>query len=523
MSNGANLVAQNKWKFKVLPYRHQEEDTAKIQDVPFYGLFWEMRLGKTKCVIDSACLLYDSGKIDTVVVITPAAVRGVWIDEDPELGEIKKHSWVPSLVLEYHNPEKVIWADPGQNRLNFLVTNYEFIRMESHRTKLKEMLARRKFLMVLDESSFIKNHKAEQTKACFELGALASRRIILNGTPVGNSPLDLWSQVHFLSTTILPFPNFYSFRFNFCDMRMKPFPKILRYKRLDYLQALLAPHVVRREQKDCLDLPEKIKTHFEVKLSPATWKMYKQMRDECVVWMDENPSMASQAGVKVMRLSQITSGFLGGFLDDEDEPEEGKPLNQPKAREVSWEKLDWLRTFVLARLEENPERKIIVWCRFRPEIERVAANLHNFCVKCGSNLETHAPDPAHPFTPLPTYRLYGQKKAERDEARERFSKLDNREPALLAAQPQAGGFGLNLIAADVVVYLSHDYSLTRRLQSEERAHGPGQLKNVLYVDVLATGPDGQKTIDHTVVKALRQMDDLANWTTAAWKKALEEE
>jgi SNF2 family DNA or RNA helicase len=61
------------------------------------------------------------------------------------------------------------------------------------------------------------------------------------------------------------------------------------------------------------------------------------------------------------------------------------------------------------------------------------------------------------------------------------------------------------------------------LQSEDRVHRPGQTRNVLVLDMLATGPAGQKTIDHRVVKRLREKNDLANWTVQAWKRELLEE
>lgn len=80
--------------------------------------------------------------------------------------------------------------------------------------------------------------------------------------------------------------------------------------------------------------------------------------------------------------------------------------------------------------------------------------------------------------------------------------------------------GLNLTAAHTVVYLSNDYSLKTRLQSEDRVHRPGQRNVVSYFDVIAVGPNGQRTIDAAIVKALRDKNDLASWTTGAWVAAL---
>jgi SNF2 family DNA or RNA helicase len=481
-----------RWKIK--PYAHQVEGVKLLLEHESFGLFDEMGVGKSAQVINAACLLRERLLVDVVQIISPAAVRSVWIN--PEFGEIKKHSWLPSRVFEFHHKIKIIWQDRDP-RLEFMVTNYEYLRSEDHLEALKTILHGRKVMVVLDEASFIKNRQAIQTKACLNLGRLAARRVILNGTPIGNNPLDLWSQANFLSPRILPYKNFFSFRHAFATMGGFHGKQIVSWQNLDKLQDLMAPHVIRREKKDCLDLPEKIKTQVEVPLSEATWKIYKAMKDEAVVWMEENPSMAAQAGVRVMRLQQICSGFLGGFIPDEDKLDEG-----PEAREIGREKLDFLINWVKERLEEKPGIKIICWCHFRAEIDRGALEL-------SSLLETH--------------KLYGQGRAERDAAVTRFSDVNNPKPAILFGQVQAGGFGLNLVAADHVVYLSNTFSLMNRLQSEDRVHRPGQKNNVLYVDVLATGPKGQRTVDHAVFKSLGKKEDMASWTVSAWKRVLEED
>jgi len=480
-------------RFRTLPYRHQVVGVRLLVEQSNFGLFDEMGAGKTKQVVDAACLLCEEGRIDTVLVVSPATVRGVWLDPDPELGEIRKHAWVPSRPVEYHGPRgRVIWTDEAP-KLHWIVTNYEFIRGERNRERLAEMLSGRQVMMVLDESSFVKNRRAAQTRACLELGKGMSRRVILSGTPITNNPLDLWSQLHFLDPKILPYRNFYHFRADFAVMGGWQNKQVIRWVNLEKLQGLVAPYVIRRLKKDCLDLPKQVYTQLEVPLTEASWKVYKQMRDEAVVWLGENPSEAAQAGVRVMRLSQLTSGFLGGF------PREDILTPRVKPQEMGREKLDCLVVWVKERLTEKPNLKMIVWCRFRAELERVHRELAKI---------------------MPAYRLYGgQTAAERETAISVFSTVGG-GPALLAAQPQAGGYGLNLVAADTVVYISNDFNLATRLQSEDRVHRPGQTRSVLYLDIIATGPAGQKTVDHEVVKALRRKEDLARWTTNAWREAI---
>jgi hypothetical protein len=87
----------------------------------------------------------------------------------------------------------------------------------------------------------------------------------------------------------------------------------------------------------------------------------------------------------------------------------------------------------------------------------------------------------------------------------------------------AGAFGLNLSATHAVVHLSSGFSHVIRTQSDARAHRPGIKHRIAYFDVVATGPDGQKTIDHAVALALRKKGDLASWSATDWAKAFKEE
>jgi SNF2 family DNA or RNA helicase len=503
---------------KTIPFQHQIEDTARLVKEPAFALFSEMGTGKSKIVIDAACILAKQGKIDTVVVVAPASVRCVWVDF--EIGEIKKHSWVNNHVFEFHNKSKLIWGDrlkPDDTELMWCVTNYEFLRSEKHLADLCVMLLKRNILLVLDESSYIKNRNAAQTKAVAKLRKHCARCVLLNGTPVTNSPLDLWSQMEVLSPKILKdFHNFYNFRSHYCEMRLMrfgaghAFQQAVSYRRLDHLAKKLAPWVLRREKKDCLDLPEKLYTEREVALTAESWKRYQELKKDCLIHLnapsamnpaaDDSYRIEPNAAVRIMRLAQLTSGYLGGITS-----------NDPKKVdfESCWEDLsdEKLRWAVQYLTEESTAKAVIVWCRWRRERERLYEILEGMNEVC----------------PLQIYG--GQKQSERNEAVKWFSESrENYEQRIaLIAQPHAGGFGLNLVAASEAIYLSNDFSLGIRLQSEDRCHRLGQTNRVLYMDVLATGPAGQKTVDHVIVKALREKKDIAAMTCAEWRKELEDE
>jgi SNF2 family DNA or RNA helicase len=71
--------------------------------------------------------------------------------------------------------------------------------------------------------------------------------------------------------------------------------------------------------------------------------------------------------------------------------------------------------------------------------------------------------------------------------------------------PQTGGMGITLTAAQNVIYFSNSFDLAIRMQSEDRAHRIGQKKSVTYIDLIAEG-----TIDEKIVKALRSKMDIAS-------------
>lgn len=548
------------------PYAHQRLGVEKLVEHPHFFITDEMGAGKTKQVIDAAQVLAMADVINHVVVIAPAAVRGVWYD--PELGELAKHLWkdFPAVVVEFHAKLRT-WSwnamEPGgrkiQPKLRWTITNYDFIR---NKARLKEFVkyCDKKTLLVLDESSAVKSWRALQTKACEEIRSYCGRVVLLNGTPIANNPGDLYSQAHIMDPKILNCKTFFHFRSRYGVMGGWQGKVVVNWKDIPDLQARLAPFVLRRLKEHCIDLPLKIDAvPMFVPLDPATWRIYKEMKDEMVASLQGGAiTSAAQAVVKAIRLAQITSGFVGGVelldLTPEGEPKpdwlsddfgpdtlsilhgkeaviredqakqfETNPIFNIPLQEVGREKLDFFLKWLDEQLGVDPNLKLLVWARFRPEVARLFQELTEKS-KLPVNMTPSVWEKNSPYAKLTLGKIWGgQKRAEREDA---IRLLDPRTtpsgPSVVIGTPASGSMGLNLTAAHTVVYLSNDFSLKTRLQSEDRVHRPGQVHNVSYFDVIATGPAGQKTIDHSVVKALRAKEDLADMTTSAWLDVLAE-
>ena len=93
---------------------------------------------------------------------------------------------------------------------------------------------------------------------------------------------------------------------------------------------------------------------------------------------------------------------------------------------------------------------------------------------------------------------------ERQKTIDRFQDPDS-DARFFVGNPQTGGYGITLTAANTVIYYSNGYDLEKRLQSEDRAHRIGQKKSVTYVDLIAP-----KTIDEKIRKALRAKINIAS-------------
>ncbi len=570
------------------PFKHQVEDAELLFRHSYFMVASEMRTGKTKIVVDAMQALYEAKILDTVIVVAPQPVRDVWYDR--ELGQIAMHAWkgLPMSVTEFHSKPRA-WAVGGSpdTRLRWFITNYEWLRDE---TALEALLnwAGPKTAVVFDESSYLRNAKSAQYQACARLRWACGRAYELNGTPLYKNPRDLFAQANLLHPSILECRYISNFEAKYAikepvfrtggevlkDRWNNDVKTIVGWTKegLEDLQRRMAPITVRRLQADCIDMPPKLEpVPIFAPLGTATWKHYASMRDELVVWLDKEVASATTAALKVMRLAQITSGFLGGieampdpgltapmaglleslildevapmtaeqfeelvgvarkglisgtfFLtpehDDDglmaamakelDEEKEERKAIPAITREIGREKLDaliWLLSEKL--LAEDPNGKAVILCRFRPEAERTTEVL------------------ARAFPTAIVKGIWGgQGVAARREALALLRpETAPRGPAFAVAVFGTAAFGLDFQAASTCISLSHDYSPGRHAQAADRIAGPKQQRPMAYYEVVATGPKGQKTIDHKIIATRRAGGDVNTWTAAAWVKALKEE
>lgn len=525
------MIEINEDSFLTKPYPYQYDGVKHILTRPYAAVFDEMGVGKTKQTIDAASILFENGEIDTVVVVCPASVRGVW--DNAETGEIAKHCRSDYAIIRFDKTFNRTSLPETPNTLLWVTVSYSFLRARKDQFFKLFKKSNRKIFVVYDESSYIANFKSQQSRACKELAEFAKRRVILNGTPMGNNIIDYWSQFNILDPEALGHMNYYHFRARYClmggfegkqilnlleeekeclrriqnprhdlDKQQAEFKleKILEIKdKIERLKEKLKPWVIRREKKDVLkDLPPKLPPVFlEAPLTQDGYRVYKEMAEEMVAWANESEySSAVNGAVKLGRLSQITSGFLGGIAqleecEDYALEDSEKNLVSSEPKEVDDSKL---KTF-LEWYADNRHLQVVVWCRFRTEMFRLQRELEAIGVKTGLIIGKQSDT-------IRQSVIHGFQKKEID---------------VVIANPRSGGWGINLTASHTAVYLSLTHSLIAYQQSSDRLHRNGQTMPVSYIFILATTPDGKPTVDHLIVKAVLNKEDMAKWSMDKWR------
>jgi len=463
------------YKFKTEPYAHQLSALEKSWDKKVYAYFMEMGTGKSKVLVDNMAMLYDKGKINGALIIAPKGVYRNWYSQE-----------IPNHLASHIDHKTVLWTaltsktkDKEYQQLfkvdldlHILIMNVEAFSTKKGLEFATRFLNCHNSLVAVDESTTIKTPTAKRTKAILALGKLAKYRRILTGSPVTKSPLDLYTQCGFLDEELLGFGSYYSFRNRYAVMRNANFggrrvQLIAGYQRLDELAKILKPFSDRVLKEDCLDLPEKTYIEREVELTDEQLQTYSTMKAAALASLKGKRATAPHVLTQLMRLHQITCGHLKN--DDE-------TITELKSNRVS----------SLLDLLEEVEGKVIIWANYVYDIKHIVAAI------------------AKKYGEDSIVQYYGAIPSEmRQKYIETFQDPESKA-RFFVGNPQTGGYGITLTAANTVIYYSNGYDLEKRLQSEDRAHRIGQKKAVTYVDLITP-----KTVDEKIRKALRKKINIA--------------
>lgn len=421
--------------------------------------------------------LYLQHRITRVLVVAPSSVCSVWPHDLAAfaafpcevrvlLGEKKQRLEALRSLTTY--PDTA-------NRLLIAVINYE----ATHREGIFEALdGYAADLIVCDESQRIKNPRAAQSRAVQMLGDRAAFRLILSGTPVQNSVIDLYSQYRFLDPGVFG-ANFYAFRNRYCQMGGYGGHEVVGFQHMDELVRKEHSIALRVTKAECLDLPRQTFVRRYVQLEPAARQLYTQIaRASCAELENGEHVTASIALTKLLRLMQLTGGFVQA--DGGDRP---RPAGSAKLDALA----DILEDYV-----QEAGQKLVVFARFRPEIAAICRRLEERGIRYG-HIDGEVP------------------MDQRGAVVEEFQ--NDPGVKVFVAQIQTAGLGITLHAASAAVFYSLDFNYANYAQALARIHRIGQAQPVTYIHLLA-----EHTVDEQVLDALERKEDLARTIVDGWKK-----
>ena len=437
----------------------------------------EMGTGKSKVLIDTIGILYGKGAINAVVIVAPKGVYRNWStkeipDHMPDHIDTHVAVWSPA-PRKQEKADLVKLFHTDLDKLKIFIINVEAFSTPKGVKFTENFILGHQVLFAVDESTTIKNPKASRTKAITKLAKNTKYRRILTGSPITQSPLDLYSQTEVLETNLLGYTSYYSFQNHYGEVVNRYFGgrtvrQVVGYRNLDELSQKLDSFSYRVLKSDCLDLPEKLYIRRDVTLTAEQKKLYAELKELAITELANQETVSvTNVLTQLLRLHQIVCGHIKS--DDGTET----PINNNRIDELIG---------VIAEMQG----KVIIWANYRQNILEIVETLQGlFGVDAvASYFGDTTPD-------------------ERERVIKQFQNPDS-PLRFFVGNTQTGGYGITLTEAQNVIYYSNNFDLEKRLQSEDRAHRIGQKNNVTYVDLVA-----KDTVDEKIVTALRNKLDLA--------------
>lgn len=442
-------------------WQNQEEAVQFALSHSACMLDMEMGTGKTRVAIDTAFARKD---VYRILVVCPKAVVKVWRENLHKFATDDKwqcwDSQKGSVKAKAEDLKK--WLKTPASK-QFIIVNYDCVwRKEMGDLILKTGL----HMVVLDESHRAKAAGSKVSKYLAMLGKRVRYKMCLSGTPMANSPLDVYGQYRFLDNTIFG-TNYYLFLQEYALMGgpdRRFIVGLKNQKELNRKFNTIAYTCKMSDIKDRIKLPDALPpTQYSVELPSRDMKTMKELNKEFIAECGSGHVVVNNVLVKLVRLQQITSGFC--------------LTKESVFDEYSTQELNTTKQDALTEILENigPKENIVVFCNFRHDLEAIRKSAESNGRKC--------------------FGLSGSENT--------LDEWKEHDGAVIAVQIQAGAEGVDMTKANHAIYFSLPHSLALYNQSKARLYRPGQTRPVSFVHLIA-----EKTIDESLYTSLMKKEDV---------------
>ena len=436
------------------PRPYQEEAIDFLLKNGSAGLFADMGLGKTAMTLSAIQdLLLNSFKAHRVLVVAPLRVALIsWPDELKKWGFDQR---LTSVVIHGGKKKQLLHFDAHAADVTFI--NYDGLKWLSENAVGMPHYD----MLVLDESTFVKNQKTKRFKILRSLRKHVDRCIILTGTPMPNSMMDLWSQVYMLDQGERLGTSFYKFR-NKYFMKIDHFGYKWALKRgaKEEIIDLISDICMVLKAVDHLDMPELKRNAIETRLSKVRMSEYEELEKDFFLMLENGEAVeAFSSAALSMKLRQYVAGFV---YDDE-----GNPIRVHKER-----------LYLLSELLESLNGKpLLCAVQFKEEIPMIREHLKSNVPAIYSDTKTN-------------------------EGLQHIRDWNEGKLPLLLAHPASIGHGLNLQSGGCnLLWYSLTWSLEHFDQTNARLWRSGQEDDVTMHYIVV-----KDTIDEAISDAIKGKD-----------------
>jgi len=412
------------YEFKTTPRQHQAEDLERGWLKPAWARFHEMRTGKGVLTVYEMDALAQEGLASRFLIVCPKRVISTWMEM------IHTHARTRFAVVR--TPSRAHPFEPAGHP-GIVLLNYDMVwaRQDRRLTASSVLVDWQPEYIVADEAHKIKNRTSNRAKALHVLGRMAKFRRALTGTPDPTSWADYWSIYKFLDPSVFGTWTQFVGQYLVLDW----WRNVVGYRNTDDLAKKVHSMASVIKRADCGDVPAEEDRAVSVPLHAAAKKVYTDLARRMRHELEENRT-ASAAIVltKLLRLAQVTGGFVR--LDDGTD------------QWLHMGKIDALLD-ILEEVLADAGARVVVYCRFRGEIERVSAAIRTSPTLRG----------------VEVLELHGDSG---DDApiRQRFE--HDPRARVLVSQIATGSLGLDLSVAETAVFYSWDFDAATYRQARDR-------------------------------------------------------
>jgi SNF2 family DNA or RNA helicase len=467
---------------KTKPFEHQAKELEQHGLDEVRAIHWEQGTGKTWLALATAEKLYKAGLIDALFILAPPGLHTNWVTyEIPDHFDLP-HSAIAFQTKKAKTKKHQRACDAVLNAPDFpiLAMSYPGIKTDAGKKLAKAFLRKHRCLYVGDESNRIKTPSAKITRTVLASADYAVHKRTLCGTPITNTPFDIYTQFRFLdknfwANTAYGLGSYQCFKTFFGiwqkmrnNTQDREFDLCVGFKNLEILSELVKQMSSRVLKEDVLDLPEKLYSYAGFEMTPKQWKLYTELEEEFMCELENGEMLFTPlAIVRLLRMQQVACGYLP--TGDENEMHLIEDKNP--------------RLKALTEITQDLPHKAIIWARFIKDIDLICEALGDTAVRWDGTVPED----------------------EREDNKYRFKTKPIDEVQFIVATPDSMGEGHTLNEALTTIYYSNSFKMKERIQSEDRNHRAGQINHVRYIDIVA---DNTKDVD--IIEALRHKFDNAS-------------